>query len=396
MTHDNPERPDLVDLLATHREQQKAVPAPRTGRIDLAQIRSRLATADPTQVDQMVEEVDKLRFGQEAFDLGREHLAAGKLDRARHWLEVAVRHNIEAAQPLLNDVDVLLDAVDTPETMTITSGTAWGRVDSAEEHVRHTAILDDLHDAADVLRRAQRQAQSIVHAAHSSAAEILADARRRAGDASTGQSDSTHNSRRTAVPYLLTLELMNPTPRAWSSVVRFDPFRLATAPMSDAQSLLEHQSSCPEQAAMTLADLLATAPTDTQYQCLVQLATMASGSLGDSTVCSAINASLETRRAAAHRDRDSAARRIRNVLAALRNGHWPVHGDLSPANVLWRPPERACSFSIDRARLWTPTPSPRDPRSQVAQRQEREQFVPGPQFRRAIDELREQVAPAGT
>jgi hypothetical protein len=110
-----------------HRDQQNAAPTQRAGRIDLTKIRARLAATDPTQVDRMVEEAEQLRLGQEAFDLAREYLAAGRLDRARHWLTVAVRHDIEEARPLLDDIGVILEAVDTPATRRSSTGQRWGK-----------------------------------------------------------------------------------------------------------------------------------------------------------------------------------------------------------------------------------------------------------------------------
>jgi hypothetical protein len=193
MIHNNPERLGLANLLVAHREQQKAVPGQRTGRIDLDQIRSRLATADPVQVDHMVDEVEELRFGHEAFDLAQEYLAAGKLNRARYWFASAARHDIDEAEPLLADVDVILEALEPSQATNVDDWVALKQINATDEEERHTVSVDDFHDAAEVLRQADVQAQSIVRAAQKSADEILVEACRET------------NSRDDAVPTLWNL-----------------------------------------------------------------------------------------------------------------------------------------------------------------------------------------------
>jgi hypothetical protein len=371
MTHNNPERPVLVDLLAAHREQQMAVPPQRTRRIDLAQIRSRLAAADPGQVDQMVEEVEKLRFGQEVFDLAREYLAAGKLDRARHWLRVAARHDVDDAEPLLADVEVIVDAMATPQAAAIADWPAHAPADAATDPDRHTASVDELHDAADVLRRAHAHARSIVRTSERKADEILAELRREIGPRDEHVVrfwDLNDLQRASHLPRALPFEL-------YIRAQMYADWQPTNIPIRHpkltrllrAAGALERCDRAtiwrPAAASETLSGYLASAATGTSAAELA-LAAVAATPIG----LTAADYCIEV---------------------------WKTCSATSPSRAdTWRGRDSFCSAAFDSAdRLWTPSDQSDVSHASTEQRPDREQIVAGPKFRQAIDQLRVQMAP---
>jgi hypothetical protein len=402
MTQDNRKRPDIIDLLAMHRCQRNAVPAQRVQRIDLARIRTRLAATDPAQVDQMVEDVEKIRLGLEAFDLAQEYLAAGKLDRARHWLRVAAEYDVEDADILLADVTAIQEAVEGPQTSAITTGTALdGKDTTTKQQERQADVVDELHDVGAVLRRAREQAQTMVRKAQITAGEILAEARSEADEYKAGSiarlvrnfavhqcgSNDTHLwwGRNIVLEQRL---LFSTQLRPYADAARCSAqgnleqnlARLLLTYSMDAETTRPRWPSWANQ-------VIKRSDTDENMFDNPILSTNCDRVLRKVDLCAAEEA---YQAASAFHDRVEAVRKAlldRNDIETIRR--W-----VSSSTTLGRLREEPDYLSVlARPRLWTPQSAARtDDSSPNEQQLEREQIVAGPKFREAIGELNKQVA----
>lgn len=129
------------------------------------------------------------RIGQHAFELAREYLATGKLEVAQHWLTIAVEYGNQNAQTLLADVRIIQESVNNPDSVGTTTGTAPGGGGPTIIGLqRQQDLVGQFHETAGLLHQARERAQEIIRKAHSTADEILAEARTEATAASRSSS----------------------------------------------------------------------------------------------------------------------------------------------------------------------------------------------------------------
>jgi hypothetical protein len=131
---------------------------------------------NPREIDQR-QNIDKTRFGQDAFDLAQDYLAIGKLDPAQRWLRVAAEYDIQQAEDLLDDIAAIQDALDNPSSVGTSEETPLNFGDAFAEQARRIDLLNEIHEAAGSLRRAHQRAEAIVNKAESTAEEIVSRAR---------------------------------------------------------------------------------------------------------------------------------------------------------------------------------------------------------------------------
>lgn len=108
MSSDGVEQFDVVDLLMSYRARQVSRGAGGLARTDLDEIRALLETSAEDAVERLVADTERIRQGHHAFDLARDLMSAGDVDRAKHWLSVAAELGVEEAASLFSD-DIVVE-----------------------------------------------------------------------------------------------------------------------------------------------------------------------------------------------------------------------------------------------------------------------------------------------